>query len=201
MRTASCTTHRTPPQSAAVALIDQHGPAWPGPARPGSSNRAVVARAAAVEQQQQQQQQQQLPLSSTARPGSSSHRHRRIGAAAAAVEQQYQQLPLSSTAWLGPAAAAGRPHAVRALRGATGGAHSYLRRPPRAARKHAVQCSAPHVLQLRAASRYIGACALCGCSPGPAARGTRCGSSSSGLQRGLRAGGSAPGISSAWRAL
>jgi hypothetical protein len=91
--------------------------------------------------------------------------------------------------------------AQHAVRGATGGAHNYLRRPPRAARKHAVQCSAPHVLHLRAASRYSGACALCGHSPGPAARGTRCGSNSSGLQRGLRAEVSALGTSSARRAL
>ena len=83
------------------------------------------------------------------------------------------------------------------MRGATSGAHNNLRRPPRAARKHTVQCSAPHVLQLRVASRCSGACALCGHSPRPAAHGTRCGSSSSGLQRGLRAGGSVPGISSA----
>ena len=78
---------------------------------------------------------------------------------------------------------------------------AYLRRPPRAARKHTIQCSAPHMLQLRVTSRCSGACALCGHSPRPAAHATRCGNSSSGLQRGLCAEVSALGISSARRAL
>jgi hypothetical protein len=184
MSTTSCTTHHTwPPRGC-----------WAGPGRPVqrqllllllnggcccSCSTMVAAAAAAGSGRAAQRQLLMLLLllCSTAAAGASAALLLLPGRAGlgqagpgrAAQSEQQQQIAVACGAWCNWWCA-------------------YLRRPPRATRKHTVQCSAPLVLQLRATSRCSEACALCGHNPRPAAHATRCGNSSSGLQRGLCAG-------------